>query len=152
MQRRDLLAISGLAVLTAGSAALGQSGSEARLRGRIIRIYATADGESRIEEIEIAENAGPAPLTQMTAGVYTGTGARAPVWHTAPRRQFSINMTGELEVEVTDGTRKRIGAGDLVFLDDVTGKGHITRALGPITNIFIHVPDTFDVVAWAKGA
>ena len=25
------------------------------------------------------------------------------------------------------------------------------RALGPITNVFLHVPDDFDVVAWAAG-
>lgn len=24
-------------------------------------------------------------------------------------------------------------------------------ALGPIRNVFLHVPDDFDVVAWAKG-
>ena len=59
-------------------------------------------------------------------------------------------MSGALEVELTDGTRQRIGS-DLVFLDDLTGKGHITRALGPVTNVFIHVPDDFDVVAWAAG-
>jgi quercetin dioxygenase-like cupin family protein len=87
----------------------------------------------------------------MTAGAYRGSGATAPDWHTAPRRQFAINMTGELEVEITSGRRERIGAGDLVFLEDVTGKGHVTRALGPITNLFLHVPDTFDVVAWARG-
>jgi hypothetical protein len=61
-------------------------------------------------------------------------------------------MTGELEVEITNGTRRRIGAGDLVFLEDVTGKGHVTRALGPITNLFLHVPDDFNVVAWSRGA
>ena len=40
---------------------------------------------------------------------------------------------------------------DLVFLEDLTGKGHVTRALGPITNVFLHVPADFDVVAWAAG-
>ena len=86
----------------------------------------------------------------LTAGAYRGSGATAPDWHNAPRKQFAINMTGELEVELTDGTRRKIGS-DLVFLEDTTGKGHVTRALGPITNVFLHVPDDFDVVAWAKG-
>jgi hypothetical protein len=27
----------------------------------------------------------------------------------------------------------------------------VTRALGPITNVFLHVADDFDVVAWAAG-
>ena len=34
-----------------------------------------------------------------------------------------------------------------MYLEDLTGKGHVTRALGPITNVFLHVPDDFDVVA-----
>ena len=86
----------------------------------------------------------------MTAGGYGGA-ARPPAWHNAPRHQFAINMTGDLEVEITGGARKKIGAGDLVYLEDVTGQGHVTRALGPVTNLFIHVADDFDVVAWARG-
>ena len=152
MQRREWLMMTGLASLLAGSKALAQSQSGETLDARVIRIYATADGESRIEELVISDDAGPVPITQMTAGVYRGSGATAPDWHTAPRRQFAINMTGELEVEISDGSRHRIGAGDLVFLEDVTGKGHVTRALGPISNLFLHVPDDFDLVAWTRGA
>lgn len=152
MDRRELLALSSVGALIAGSKALAQSGAEAPVEARVIRIYATPDGESHIEELEIARGASAAPITSMTAGVYRGSGATAPDWHTAPRRQFAINMTGSLEVEITDGTRHRIGPGDLVYLEDVTGKGHVTRALGPITNLFLHVPEDFDVVAWCRGA
>ena len=73
-------------------------------------------------------------------------------WHPAPRRQFAINMTGDLEVEISDGTRHRIGQGDLVYLEDVTGKGHVTRVLTPVTNLFIHVPQNWNMLAWAQGA
>jgi len=152
MERRELLALGSVGAILAGTQALAQSGSGERLEARVIRIYATPDGESHIEDLVIAEGAGPADITRMTAGVYRGSGATAPDWHTAPRRQFAINMIGELEVEITNGTRRKIGAGDLVFLEDLTGKGHVTRALGPITNLFLHVPDDFDVVAWSRGA
>jgi hypothetical protein len=151
MDRREMLALGGAAAVLVGSKALAQSG-EAPLEARVIRIYATPDGESHVEELVISGDAGPAPITRMTAGVYRGSGATAPDWHTAPRRQFAINMVGALEVEISNGTRKRIGAGDLVYLEDVTGKGHVTRALGPITNLFLHVPEDFDVVAWCRGA
>jgi hypothetical protein len=118
---------------------------------KVVRVYTTPDGGSRVEDIAISPDAKPIPVTRMTAGAYRGSGARAPDWHNAPRKQFAINMTGELEVELTDGTRRKIGS-DLVFLEDTTGKGHITRAPGAVTNVFIQVPDDFDVVAWAKGA
>jgi hypothetical protein len=151
MQRRDLLALGGASLLFTGGRALAQAGSAATIEATLVRVYATPDGGSRVEELTISPAAKPIDITRMTAGAYRGSGATAPDWHTAPRKQFAINMTGELEVELTDGTRRRIGAGDLVFLEDVTGKGHVTRALGPITNLFLHVPEGFDVVAWAAG-
>ena len=38
-------------------------------------------------------------------------------------------MSGEIEVEVSDGKKHAIHAGDIVFLEDLQGKGHITRIL-----------------------
>jgi hypothetical protein len=149
MQRRDLLALSGAAVLLGGGRVLAQTGAVAS-DAKVVRIFATADGGSRVEELTISPNAKPVDIVRMTAGAYRGSGATAPDWHTAPRKQFAINMSGELEVELTDGSRRKIGS-DLVFLEDLTGKGHVTRALGPITNVFLHVPESFDVVAWAAG-
>jgi len=150
MQRRDLLAMSGAALLLGGGRALAQAGVAPANEAKVVRIYATADGGSRVEELTISPDAKPIDITRMTAGAYRGSGATAPDWHTAPRKQFAVNMTGALEVELTNGTRRRIGS-DLVFLEDLTGKGHVTRALGPITNVFLHVPEDFDVVAWAAG-
>jgi hypothetical protein len=149
MQRRDLLALSGAAALLGGGRVFAQAGAVAQ-EAKVVRIFATADGGSRVEELTISPNAKPVDIVRMTAGAYRGSGATAPDWHTAPRKQFAINMSGQLEVELTDGSRRKIGS-DLVFLEDLTGKGHVTRALGPITNVFLHVPENFDVVAWAAG-
>ena len=152
MHRRDLLTMTGAALLLAGARTNAQTGAPAGANAaKVVRVYTTPDGGSRVEEVTISPDAKPIPVTRMTAGAYRGSGARAPDWHNAPRKQFAINMTGELEIELTDGTRRKIGS-DLVFLEDTTGKGHITRAPGPVTNVFIHVPDDFDVVAWARGA
>jgi hypothetical protein len=151
MQRREVFTITGTALLLAGGRALSQTAAPAGAnQAKVVRVYATPDGGSRVEGLAISPNAKPVQITRMTAGAYRGSGVSAPDWHNAPRKQFAINMTGELEVELTDGTRRKIGS-DLVFLEDTSGKGHITRALGPITNVFLHVPDDFDVVAWAKG-
>ncbi len=142
--------MSGAALLLGGGRALAQAGAGPANEAKVVRIYATADGGSRVEELTISPDAKPIDITRMTAAAYRGSGATAPDWHTAPRKQFAINMTGALEVELTDGTRRRIGS-DLVYLEDLTGKGHVTRALSPITNVFLHVPEDFDVVAWAAG-
>ncbi len=115
---------------------------------RLFRIYATPDGESHMEQLAVAASAGVLPLTGLTARSYSPT---AVTWHVAPQRQFAINLTGELEAEVSDGSRQRFGPGDLVFLEDTIGKGHVTRLLEPVTCIFIHVEGDFDVAAWAAG-
>ncbi len=144
------MTMTGAALLFGGGRALAQSGTATPTDAKVVRVYSTADGGSRVEELTISPDAKPIPVTRMTAGAYRGSGTRKPDWHNAPRKQFAINMTGYLEVELTDGSRRKIGS-DLVFLEDTTGKGHVTRPLGPITNVFIHVPDDFDVVAWAAG-
>jgi hypothetical protein len=150
MERRELLALAGIATLAGPSLSLAQAPS-GDLKARLIHIYATPDGESHHALVEISNDAGEIPVTGMTARAYARNTANAAEWHTAPRRQFAINMTGTLEVEISDGSRHRIGQGDLVFIEDVTGKGHVTRVLSPVTNLFIQVPQDWDMLSWARG-
>ena len=157
MDRRELLSLGGIAAI-AGVFQTAQAQNEppSALGKRVIRIYADADGVSHIQELVIATKPGratrSAPALPATAAVYTEyTAALVEEWHRAPARQFSISMSGEIEVEVSDGTKHAIHAGDMVFLEDLTGKGHITRLLSPVTNIFIRVPDSFDIVKWTRG-
>lgn len=150
MKRRELLALAGIATLAGSSLSRAQTSSD-ELKARLIHIYTSPDGESHVGIVEISNDAGEIPVTSMTARAYARNRANSAEWHTAPRRQFAINMTGTLEVEVSDGSRQRIGQGDLVFLDDVTGKGHVTRVLSPVTNLFIHVPQDWDMLSWARG-
>ena len=51
-------------------------------------------------------------------------------WHCAPRRQYSISLSGLAEIEVGDGTVARVGPGDVVLAEDLTGQGHVTRVVG----------------------
>jgi len=149
MDRRELLALAGVTTLTAAVSRAQQRGPE--LHAELIRIYASADGESHIDRVAISNSAAEIPVTGMTARAYARNVSNDAEWHTAPRRQFAINMTGSLEVEISDGSRHAIGQGDLVFLEDVTGKGHVTRVLTPVTNLFIQVPQDWDMLSWARG-
>lgn len=150
MQRRELLALAGVATVASASIARAQQGNQ-ELKARLIHVYATPDGESHLERIEISNDAGEIPVTGMTARAYARNVSRAADWHTAPRKQFAINMTGSLEVQISNGSRHSIGQGDLVYLEDITGKGHVTRVLTPVTNLFIHVPQDWDMRSWASG-
>jgi quercetin dioxygenase-like cupin family protein len=51
-------------------------------------------------------------------------------WHPAPQRQFVIILSGTLEIGFEDGSKKVFGPGDARLVEDTTGKGHTTLALG----------------------
>ena len=155
MDRRAFVTFAGLAGLAAASGAEAQQAVTpapivgAGSQGKFLHVYAGPDGKSHIELVDIGHGAALVPLTTMRAVNYQPTEV---TWHHVPQKQFVINTTGWLEVELGDGTKHRIGPGDLVFLEDATGTGHVTRLQGEgVTCLFIGVPPDFDVMAWAKG-
>ena len=62
-------------------------------------------------------------------------------WHNAPERQYIVILEGDLDVEVGDGTRRRFGPGDILLAEDLTGRGHISRAVDgqPRRSLFITI-------------
>src|SRR5580658_2223027 len=158
MERRELLNLGGIAAIAGAFGAVTEATAQEPKPAagkRVIRIYADPDGTSHIQELPIATKPGKvrradsAPVTGLTYAEYTSSSVED--WHRAPARQFSISMSGEIEVEVSGGKKHAIHTGDIVFLEDLQGKGHITRILTPVTNLFIRVADGFDVVAWSRG-
>src|ERR1700720_4962478 len=61
-------------------------------------------------------------------------------WHNAPRRQFVINLTGEVEITVSDGEKRRFGPGSILLAEDVTGKGHISKGIGTAERRSLFIP------------
>jgi hypothetical protein len=78
--------------------------------------------------IPLVDSAAPLPVTLLTFSRlepgYTSD------WHPAPRRQFVVLLSGALEVTVSDGETRCFGPGSVVRVEDTTGAGHQTRALG----------------------
>ncbi|MEO6380283.1 MAG: hypothetical protein ABIO37_19835, partial [Caulobacteraceae bacterium] len=136
--------------LAAAAAATGASGA-APPQAKFIRVFATPDGGSDLEDVMISPTAKPIPVTSMTAGAYRPPANAVAQWHQVPQPQFTVNLTGSLTCETTNGKKRKIGPGDLVFLHDATGKGHLTTPEPGVSNIFIRVPKDFDVLAWARG-
>ena len=52
-------------------------------------------------------------------------------WHTAPQRQFIVLLDGAIEIEASDGNRRTLRGGDVLLMEDTTGKGHRTRNVEP---------------------
>ena len=115
---------------------------------KLLHVYTDPKGETHLVVITVASTAAMLPLTGLRAISYQPNKVN---WHHAPAPQFAINLTGYLQVEVSDGTKRKVGPGDLVFLEDTTGKGHVTRLLSPVTALFIVPAPGFDIHAWAAG-
>lgn len=151
MQRRELLALGGLAAAMAAANGGDASAAAPVNSAKFIRVFATPDGGSDLEDVIISPNAKPIPVTSMTAGAYRPPPNAVAQWHQVPQPQFTVNLVGWLTCETTNGKKRKIGPGDLVFLHDATGKGHLTTPDPGVANIFIRVAKDFDVLAWARG-
>ena len=113
---------------------------------RYFRIYADEAGESHFEDVdvELSQKGNGSDLSEL----YPATGVifrRSPAdqyidWHPAPRRQFVVTLSGEAEVEASDGEVRRIGPGTIMLAEDITGKGHITRATGGTERVSLFIP------------
>jgi quercetin dioxygenase-like cupin family protein len=104
---------------------------------KIMRVYTGSDGQSHFDEVDVETDKlqpGEGIVFRHVAADYVNA------WHTAPRRQYVINLAGESEVEVGDGTTRRLSPGDIYLADDTSGRGHISRAIGNQPRIFVTVP------------
>ena len=58
--------------------------------------------------------------------------------HNAPHPYVAICLSGEGEVVASDGEVRRIRPGDVLLCNDLTGKGHSTRAITDLVAAFIN--------------
>ena len=118
------------------------------MKKKVIRLYTGPDGESHFQEIEVllkdmGKKGQRSEIIETTGIIFMETdGDYFLDWHNAPRRQFSIQIDGEVEIEVGDGSKRRFGPGDVLLAEDITGHGHISRAVNnkPRKNIFVILP------------
>ena len=120
----------------------------------ILRIYTGADGKSHFQDIVPEYQDDP----QVVGGQKWPLDARAVVheeggiiarrfdptrsnpWHHAPGLVCAFNLSGEVEIEVGDGTKRTLGPGDILIAEDLTGQGHYTREVGSEPRVTVFVP------------
>jgi hypothetical protein len=61
-------------------------------------------------------------------------------WHPAPRRQYIINLDAGVEITASDGEKRVIGAGEVFLVEDISGKGHLSKAVSGKMRHSIFVP------------
>jgi quercetin dioxygenase-like cupin family protein len=108
---------------------------------RYVRMYADPHGESHFsdEEAELkpVNFAPPAPPLNLSSPTPAKQLAffEMPAdwhgdWHPAPQRQFFVFLAGEVEAQVSDGEVRRFRPGNVLLMEDTTGKGHASRSVG----------------------
>ena len=108
---------------------------------QFVRVYSGDDGESHFEDLtpdqlaEIVSNIGKGPITLNNRPSPTFSD-----FHTAPRRQYVVNLSGVAEFETADGSKRRLLPGDVLVAEDLTGHGHIARSIGTTPRVSLAIP------------
>jgi len=113
------------------------------------RTYSTPEGGSRFEDVEVEPPVAfipgnppldlSAPCTVTVAQFTVLAPGWDGSWHTTPRRQYAVTLSGEWEIPTTHGETRRFPPGSLVLLDDTIGRGHNTRvvSVGPVSILLV---------------
>lgn len=107
-----------------------------------------ADAEAKFELKDFAPPAGPVGVAAMqpakTVVFTTADGDWHGDWHPAPHKQYVFMLGGAIEIEVADGEVRRFSIGDIILLEDTSGKGHDTRVVSEAPALFaiVALPST----------
>jgi hypothetical protein len=113
---------------------------------RIHNLYADADGESHFRDIEVEwvqdlpggkfsrRHAATGVIFRETSGDYDLD------WHPAPRRQYIVNLDAGVQITASDGEVRVIGAGEVLLVEDTSGKGHLSKAVAATVRHSIFIP------------
>ena len=114
---------------------------------RVHNLYCDANGQSHFRDIEIEwSEEGPAGKLSKrlpaTGIIFREVQPSYDLdWHPAPRRQYIINLDAGVQITASDGEARIIKAGEVILVEDTSGKGHLSKAVeGKIRNcIFVPV-------------
>ncbi|OKL38610.1 cupin domain-containing protein [Pontibacter flavimaris] len=103
----------------------------------VTRLYADENGDSRFEDIsrhldpegEIGFLSEPEAVESIIFRKVVSTYDYD--FHNAPERQYLFLLDGGIEIETSLGEKRRFETGQVLLLEDTTGKGHKTRNLQP---------------------
>jgi len=113
---------------------------------RISNLYSDANGESHWRDIEVEyveqNEAGRLSARLPACGIiFRQTEAEHDrPWHTAPRRQYIINLDAGVQLTASDGEVRVIGAGEVILVEDTIGKGHLSKSVNNQMRHSIFVP------------
>jgi hypothetical protein len=104
----------------------------------VTRVYTDHNGDSKFEDVAVqlkdAGIVGTLSDPVKTKSLIFREVAPSYDWdfHTAPQRQYIVLLDGEIEIETSLGEKRNFRSGDILLVEDTTGKGHKTRNVLPV--------------------
>lgn len=115
-------------------------------------VYSDPDGKSHFKDVTVefkavtfpdghaadvsdAVSAAQAFFAKMPSGWFAD-------WHQAEKRQFFCCLKGQIEITVGDGEKRVFHAGDVLLLEDTTGRGHLGKVVGETDFAVVVIPLT----------
>jgi len=99
----------------------------------VTKVYADINGHSHFKDIEIPLN-DDGEIGFLSDAQKAGTIIFRKVisqydynFHNAPARQYILLMDGIIEIETSLGDKRTFSAGQVLLMEDVTGRGHRTK-------------------------
>ena len=115
---------------------------EERIHMTIYRVFAGADGESHIEEVDLDKNAELSSFLNVAeVGIHQFSELRSMDFHPLPERRLIIHLRGEVEIGVSDGSKQIFRPGDARLMEDTSGRGHIHQDLSPVIQAVVVLED-----------
>lgn len=112
------------------------------------RLYSDPTGQSHFSDeqqtfslVEFSPDLAPVSVAEVisakSATVLSAPAHGVADWHPVPRRQINIVLAGEVEIEVSDGEKRKFGPGGYILGEDTEGIGHITRVVSDVDAYFV---------------
>ena len=108
---------------------------------KIVHFYTGSDKQTHFDEITTNSAGDISKLLAVTgAEIHHALPGSVANWHTAPRRQYVITLSGHGEIEGAGGKKISVETGQIELAEDLTGQGHITRTIGNEDRVTLWLP------------
>ena len=104
----------------------------------VFRMYTGDNGQSIMEELQLDSPILETLKTCIGSSIQINEPSEFSEFHPAPRRRWMSMLSGQIEIQMADGTIHSFGPNDLRLWEDVTGQGHRTRF--PVHSVSISMP------------
>ena len=114
---------------------------------KVTRVYSDKNGDSQFEDvdIELFDNGEIGRLSKNIDVKSLQFRKVSPNYdydfHHAPQKQYIVLLDGGVEITTSLGETRQFQTGEILLMEDTTGKGHKTKNLEKRerTSIFIHL-------------